>query len=484
MSELKVHFSNFLSKKGEDLTKRNDHALLEFCSQSHISQALETIIKLEEEIMSNWKVRTRILDFNNLTISIPNGTEGIKYSHKVNSERLFQSELTSFKFEGLEDLGLTYNQETSTIEGMPCVNGAFKLSLLFKVEGELDHEPFNRKEINFVLNPDPKSLWKNIPSNPEAIYWKPDTRSNCEGLGTKNIVVSSKRGRSHQNVGSFRDDDYGYKYFEKTDWSVVAVADGAGSASFSRKGSLLACEEVIRYFTEIMPLRDFISFETKINAYAASNDPAMLEAATIEAKKGLYKATLHVHKKIHEVAEATAIAHPELFTNSKAKNNAEYFHSTLIFTAFKKFDMGYVILTFGVGDCPIGIVNANRTEAKLLNWLDVGEFGGGTRFITQADIFHSNERPMASRFNLHIHPDFSYLFLMTDGIYDPKFEVEANLEKNEKWLDFIADIKGVNDDNVGVDFKSPENEIQAQLDTWMDFWSKGNHDDRTLAIIY
>jgi serine/threonine protein phosphatase PrpC len=285
-------------------------------------------------------------------------------------------------------------------------------------------------------------------------------------------------------VGSFRDDDYSYNYFEKTDWSVVAVADGAGSASFSRKGSLLACEEVIRYFTEIMPLRDFISFETKINAYAASNDPAMLEAATIEAKKGLYKATLHVHKKIHEVAEATAITHPELFTNSKAKNNGEYFHSTLIFTAFKKFDIGCVILTFGVGDCPIGIVNANRTEAKLLNWLDVGEFGGGTRFITQADIFHSNERPMASRFNLHIHPDFSYLFLMTDGIYDPKFEVEANLEKNEKWLDFIADITGVNDDNLGVDFKSADTEIQAQLDTWMDFWSKGNHDDRTLAIIY
>jgi serine/threonine protein phosphatase PrpC len=88
----------------------------------------------------------------------------------------------------------------------------------------------------------------------------------------------------------------------------------------------------------------------------------------------------------------------------------------------------------------------------MLNWLDVGEFGGGTRFITQPDIFHSTEQPMVSRFSLKIVEDFSYLFLMSDGIYDAKFEVEANLEKNEKWIEFLADLEGSNEDNVKIDF--------------------------------
>ena len=85
---------------------------------------------------------------------------------------------------------------------------------------------------------------------------------------------------------------------------------------------------------------------------------------------------------------------------------------------------------------------------------------------------------------MHIQEDFSHLFLMTDGIYDPKFEVEANLEKTEKWLEFIDDLEGKNEDKIGIDFSAELPEAEQQLNNWMEFWSKGNHDDRTLAIIY
>ncbi|MNT76273.1 hypothetical protein D3C72_2152610 [compost metagenome] len=73
---------------------------------------------------------------------------------------------------------------------------------------------------------------------------------------------------------------------------------------------------------------------------------------------------------------------------------------------------------------------------------------------------------------------------MTDGIYDPKFVVEANLEKIEKWNEFLSDLKGNNEDRSKVDFEYENADIATQLSTWMDFWSPGNHDDRTLAIIY
>jgi hypothetical protein len=105
------------------------------------------------------------------------------------------------------------------------------LNSLYKIKGEMKLTPLNEKLISLVINPDPKSLWVLKPSNQEAIFAKPDDIEVFDKLGEKNIVVSSKRGRSHgKEESTFRDDDFAYKYFEKTQWSLVVVSDGAGSA--------------------------------------------------------------------------------------------------------------------------------------------------------------------------------------------------------------------------------------------------------------
>jgi hypothetical protein len=91
---------------------------------------------------------------------------------------------------------------------------------------------------------------------------------------------------------------------------------------------------------------------------------------------------------------------------------------------------------------------------------------------------------MVTRFNLEVVEDFSYLFLMTDGIYDAKFVVEANLEKHEKWQEFIEDLSGNNEGKDKVEFEATNSNLNDQLSKWMDFWSIGNHDDRTLAIVF
>ncbi|MBD0279985.1 MAG: protein phosphatase 2C domain-containing protein, partial [Flavisolibacter sp.] len=80
--------------------------------------------------------------------------------------------------------------------------------------------------------------------------------------------------------------------------------------------------------------------------------------------------------------------------------------------------------------------------------------------------------------------DFSYLFLMSDGIYDPKFVVEANLQDIRKWKEFLADLGGKNEDGIKVELTPDNKDIRDQLSAWMDFWSAGNHDDRTLVIVF
>src|SRR5690606_17572417 len=155
-------------------------------------------------------------------------------------------------------------------------------------------------------------------------------------------------------------------------------------------------------------------------------------------------------------------------------------NTTLIFALCKKIESGYVVLTFGVGDCPINVILDDLPTVKLLNTLDIGEFGGGTRFITMPEIF---TKEIANRFSINKFKNFDKLFLMTDGIYDPKFITENKLENSETWISFIDDLAGNNEDGLKVDFEQ-DSEIENQLMQWMNFWSKGNHDDRTLAIIY
>ena len=67
---------------------------------------------------------------------------------------------------------------------------------------------------------------------------------------------------------------------------------------------------------------------------------------------------------------------------------------------------------------------------------------------------------------------------MSDGITDPKFETDANLSKIDKWNDLWNDLSKT------VDFTDDNEESAEQLLKWMDFWSPGNHDDRTIAILF
>ncbi|WP_343672229.1 PP2C family serine/threonine-protein phosphatase [Chitinophaga sp.] len=412
--------------------------------------------------MENHTIKNRINDIITAPISIPNGSVNKPYKAVVDFEKWNMGDVVYAEWKGLEEIGLVYNKAQATIEGTPTVSGDLKIQLLFSLEGT----PVNVKVFNLIINPDPRSLWKDIASDVNDPYWKQDDVTAATQLCEKQLVVASKRGRSHKNVGAFRDDDFAYHAFENKGWSVVAVADGAGSSPFSRKGAQIACNATIEYFQQY--------FEQEI----AHTPP---DTITAVAKKHMYIAVKYVFEKIKGEAARNAAANPSLFDN-KHKSILEYYHTTLIFVVFKKFDFGYLILSFGVGDCPIVLLQEDQVQ--LLNQLDIGEFGGGTRFITQPEIFHSKEIPMESRFNVTIEQDFSYLFLMTDGIYDPKFEVEYNLQNLSHWKKFMADLNGDNEAKVVVDFNADREEVAAHLSAWMDFWSPGNHDDRTLAIIY
>ena len=123
------------------------------------------------------------------------------------------------------------------------------------------------------------------------------------------------------------------------------------------------------------------------------------------------------------------------------------------------------------------IYDKERSYFKLLGTPDEGEFAGQTRFLTMPEIFR-DVTSFYGRLKFSIEQDFTSLMLMTDGVSDPMFETDANLNKIEKWDALWENI------TKEVELTDDNTESQYQLLKWLDFWSQGNHDDRTIAILY
>lgn len=405
---------------------------------------------------------------------LPNGKVSQEYKHIVNIGSLGIPDISDFWFEGLESFGLKYQPDTNQITGVPTLAGDHKINLKIKLKDWTEGKPIISKEITIIINPDPKSLWKNIPTPENIEYFKPDSASQflrvegnkgIFGIGKterKDVVAASQRGRSHAQEGKPRDDDFGMKFIEDLNWYIITVADGAGSASASRKGSEIACKTVIDV-CETLIKEKHKDFEGFIKLYHSdkSEENRKKVGDTLYAIIG--NAVFKAVKNIEEEARVSGKALKD-------------FSTTLIVSICKKFKFGWFVADFWVGDGGIGIYNKETQFLKVMGESDGGEFAGQTRFLTMPEITQPTE--LYRRLRFEIVEDFTALILMTDGVTDPKFETDANLLRIEKWNALWEDL------SKEVQFLDNNEAAANQLLNWLNFWSPGNHDDRTIAILF
>ncbi len=413
----------------------------------------------------------------NKQITFQNGKVGQEYCIDFDLENLEFTEIAEVTFDGLEKIGLAYYPDEKKIKGTPAEAGDHKITMNFKRKDWTEGKPLLEREVVFIINPDPRVLWsRNIPTPEDIEYYKPDSdkgfvkvevKKESKYLGLKKIitarkdmVAASQRGRSHAIEGKPRDDDFALYFDEESEWYVMIVADGAGSAKYSRKGSQIACNTVMSVCKEkLLARKDEFAKNSKAEN---KNEIGKILQETIS------NAVFDAYKAIEKEAEEKG-------------NPIKDFSTTLILSVCKKFEYGWFVGAWWVGDGGIGIYNKDKNEVKVLGEPDGGEFAGQTRFLTMPDII-KNE--LYSRMKFEVVEDFTALILMSDGVTDPKFETDANLNRIEKWNELWQDLNGDNEDNAKVDFTDDNEQTANQLLKWLDFWSKGNHDDRTIAILF
>lgn len=456
--------------EGNKINVEKHHLTLfdDFLKDNSVIEAFNLIQNTQTKMIENWKEKTQIEDIKTKQIILSNGTVGKSYEFTFDFAQLKLTDIGDYSIEIDQKVGLTFNKEQNKLSGILKESGEHVVVLNFKLKSALEESPFHKREIILIVNPDPKSLWVNKKSNREDKYWKEDNASSSTSMVSKKLIVGSKRGRSHAQEGIFRDDDFEFASFDDSGWSIIAVADGAGSAKFSRKGSLIACQTIIEYFRKI-DKEKWKEIEVSILEVFASDSEENQKRLSGYFIEQLGQAAFAAQTKIRD--EATT-------NNAVIKD----YSTTLVFALVKKYENKYVIASFWVGDGGIGIYSKEKNEVVVLGTPDSGEFAGQTRFLTMSDIFADGA--YANRVRFKIVEDFTALILMTDGITDPKFQTDNNLNRIEKWNELWEDLNGTNQENCKIDFTKPVEETEKELMDWLDFWSPGNHDDRTLAILY
>ncbi len=403
---------------------------------------------------------------------------GIDYEHP-----LAAALASSFQPHEIKSVGITnkadgvnwaFNEQSHVISCKPTAAGEFEVELCVDVQKHERHV----FPLRLTVNPDPKTLWKNLPSPKNGVYAKPDCDKAFLSCGDLSIVAASQRGRSHAQEAKPRDDDFAYNYDPDNARAVLVVADGAGYAKFSRKGSKIAVDTACEQVAHSTGKDYWAEMEPHIRKWKETQDS--VSEKTIQ--KSLYTVLIHAAFEAKKKIDQEAKEHEARYKadyNKAEKFSAKDYATTLILTLAKKFDFGWFIATYWVGDGGVGIYQPNLNKVILHGIPDSGEYGGQTCFLTMDSVWPNDANVLIQRrIRFDVVDSFKAIILMTDGVTDPKFETENNLNSIIRWDDLWADLA------KAVPWEKRDGSVADSLLAWMDFWSSGNHDDRTMMVLY
>lgn len=353
-----------------------------------------------------------------------------------------------------DGLGLAFDPAGAILQGIPTSAGDFALTVHYRFADADPDRPTMAATAMLTVNPDPRSLWQDRPSDREAAGWKSDAVHTLVAAGEdRRVVAASKRGRSHAHIGGFRDDDYCILVEEARPWTLIAVADGAGSAERARIGSHLAATTAAR----------------RAAAYLAGGLGETLVEHTLAGEAAQQRGAREV---AYEVLGGAALAAVKAIEQAAERDGATVkdYATTLLLVGHRPLGERHLLIAFWVGDGAIAALEP--FQAHLLGTPDGGAFAGQTRFLDRSIVADANA--IMSRIRVTTVADLQALLVMSDGVSDAHFASDQDLADPVCWQTFWHLIEPL------LAGEHPGEELLA----WLDFWSPGNHDDRTIAVLW
>ena len=385
---------------------------------------------------------------------IPNARVGLQYQEQIKIQNSPQ-QVVQLKPESVslpDEIGIRYDSEQQAFIGTPTLSGEFPIKFDY-----FENDAWREGYCTFIITADPKSLWQVKEPADDQPYWKDHSAHQYIETANYHIAAASRRGRSHEHAGSFRDDDFSICTIDQSNWSVLAVADGAGSALYSREGSRIAVQMVSAILEDHIR-QNIDQFDVWLDNWHEHTTELTEKSAQQQIYTSFYEvfyqATMQAIESIERVAKHHSVP-------------AKTFATTLLVAVVKHYKNKVFVCTFWIGDGAIAVYS--HKKMRLMGTPDGGEFAGQTRFLDK-----SITAQFDKRVNIGFFDDMQAVILMTDGISDPKFETDSGLLNQDKWDGLWSELYPV------LEQEKPD---ECLLE-WMHFFSAGHHDDRTLAVLW
>ncbi len=386
-----------------------------------------------------------------ITIKLANAKANEAYSHilTVESKPVLSLSITNVYTTSALN-GMVFDFATQTLSGTPKTAGEFKILVELRDSDGKEYQ----SSVTLLVNHDPRSLWSVKEPDPTAPYQKPHMSHQQLEKANFRMIAASRRGRSHEHSGTFRDDDYYMAYDDASGFGIMVTTDGAGSAKFSRKGAKIAAETCGTYL-----LQQATQWEPQAHLIRQWSN------LKIEAKNSIHT---HFYYAFHHAAKMAVQQIEQEAQQVKAM--VRDFATTLLATVFYHHAGQLFVASCWIGDGAIAVYGP-RGKVRLMGSPDSGEYAGQTRFL-DANILTSTD--FGKRIGVGCFDDALALLLMTDGVSDTYFETEHQLQRSEGW-------DGLWDSLAPVRAKTTSAEA---LCDWLHFFVAGHHDDRTIAMLW
>jgi hypothetical protein len=377
---------------------------------------------------------------------------GVEYAEKIECPGAPEIRVDSVKFPDEWGNTLSFDPATQMIRGKVDKAGEFSLPLMWRQGMD---KTSRSASLPFIVIPDPRSLWQVNEPDKNLPYQKPHLDQKLIRGNGFTIAAASRRGRSHEHGGTFRDDDFFIEDNAENGWSVLIVADGAGSAKSSRQGSLLAVRAAGDHMVSALNGEFGGNIVSLLRNWDA--DPASQRQIGEKFHLFFHEAATQAVKAIEQEAESK---------NAPPKDYA----TTLLAAAVRRAGDTTFLATFWMGDGAIAAYGP-RGKARLMGTPDGGEFAGQTRFLDRNALA---DQEFGKRIRIGKWSDIIAVLLMTDGVSDPYFETDNGLIDPAKWDGLWDEI------NPRLNDAAPE----VKLLDWLHFFKSGHHDDRTIALLW
>jgi len=377
-----------------------------------------------------------------------NGQVGVPFEYTVPMSGLHDPRIYMRLSPGVEPTALA-------ISGTPIEAGEYAVF----VEGVTAEGTSIKRELQWTVVADPRSMWTSMPSDTSAPYHKPDSQAFTLSAPEALVIGASQRGRSHAKEGLHRDDDFAFT--RTTDgWLVCAAADGAGSHPFSREGARRSVEYVN---TELPALLAAAFANGGADALAAYLD----SGSDVALRERLHESLVAV---CHGAADNLAA-----FAQAEGRDVRD-FSTTLVVVVSRKIGQTWFAAGFAIGDGGAAVYSDLGVSVHLLSHPEGGDYAGQTRFLGVDEFM--NDAVVAQRLILWKGPTPTAILLMTDGVSDPFFESDDDWGQSQRWGDLWR-----NQILPACNVVRDAEETAGELLSWLNFYVPGHHDDRTIVLV-